>query len=198
MSSPRTIPSQGAKDVVTTTVRIDGADIPKTFEVAGISVFKGIGRIPFARIEILDGDPAGQSFPASESALFAPGKTVEILAGYHSQEDVIFKGTLVGQKIRIRKSGRGLLTLLCRHPLYQSTLTRRCRTWKDMTDADCIGANFKEYGVTTVCENTERPDELDPDAVRISPNPWEKSVATDEIRCSKDATFCPSVRTRKR
>lgn len=149
MPSPRTIPSRGAKDVVTTTVRIDGGDIPKTFEVAGISVFKGIGRIPFARIEIYDGDPAGQSFAASGNALFTPGKQVEILAGYRSQEDVIFKGTLVGQKIRIRKTGRGLLTLLCRHALYQATLTRRSRTWKDKTDAECITANFQEYSIAT-------------------------------------------------
>ncbi|MES2922821.1 MAG: type VI secretion system tip protein VgrG [Verrucomicrobiota bacterium] len=147
MSSPRTVPSRGAKDVVTFTVRVDGADLPKTLEISGISVFKAIGRIPFARIEILDGDPAAQSFPASESDLFTPGKEVKILAGYRSEEDAIFTGILVGQKIRIRQSGRGLLTLHCRHPLYRATLTRRCRTWQEVSDADAISSSFGEYGV---------------------------------------------------
>jgi len=148
MSSPRVVPSRGAKDVVTFTVRVNDADVSKTLEIAGIMIFKGIGKIPFARIEILDGDPAAQTFSMSEGDLFAPGKEIEILAGYRSQEDRIFKGILVGQKIRVRQDGRGLLTLLCRHPLYQATLTRRCRTWNDITDAEAISSSFGEYGVT--------------------------------------------------
>jgi Rhs element Vgr protein len=147
MSSPRVIPSRGAKDVVTFTVRVDGVDVPKTLEVSGIIVFKGIGKIPFARLEVLDGDPAGQTFPISEGDLFAPGREIEILCGYRSQEDIIFKGILVGQKIRIRQDGRGLLTLLCRHSIYLATLTRRNRTWKDMSDADAVSRSFDEYGV---------------------------------------------------
>lgn len=153
MSSPRTVPSRGDKDVMTFTVRVDGADVPKTLEIAGISCFKGIAKIPFARVELLDGDPAGQTFPISEGDSFAPGKELEILAGYRSQEDIIFKGIIVGQKIRIRQDGRGLLTVLCRHPLYQSTLTLRNRTWKDASDADAISGSFGEYDISTSAES---------------------------------------------
>ncbi len=147
MPSPRTVPSRGAKDVVTFTIRVGGVDIPRLLEVTGVAVFKGIGRIPFARIELLDGDPAGQTFAVSEGDLFAPGGELEVLAGYHSQEDSIFKGIIVGQKIRVRQLGRGLLTVICRHPLYQATMTVHNRTWKDLSDADAISDIFTEYDV---------------------------------------------------
>ncbi|NJM38573.1 MAG: type VI secretion system tip protein VgrG, partial [Akkermansiaceae bacterium] len=113
-----------------------------------------IGRIPFSRIEILDGDPAAQNFPQSENALFTPGNEVEILAGYRNQEDSIFKGVIVGQKIRLRKSGRGLLTVLCRHALYAATLTEKSATYLDGTDSDAISTALGSYSISLTAEST--------------------------------------------
>lgn len=152
MSAPQTVPSRGSKDVATTTILIGGTALPATVEVSAITVFKSINRIPFARVEILDGDPAAQNFPQSENELFAPGGEIEIKAGYRTQEDLIFKGVIVGQKIRLRKSGRGLLTLLCRHPLFAATLTHKSATYLEMTDSDAISAALGSYGVTLTAE----------------------------------------------
>ncbi len=148
MAEPRVVPSQGQKDVATFTVLVDGSAIPRTFEVSGVVVFKGIGRLSFARIELLDGDPAAGTFAASSDALFAPGKELEIQAGYRSQEARLFKGILVGQKLRIRQSGRSLLTLVCRHPLFKATLAKKNRTHLDVTDGDAIAAALSDYSVT--------------------------------------------------
>jgi Rhs element Vgr protein len=148
MATPQTVSSSGDKDVMTMTVLINGTAISTTVEVAAVTVFKSINRLSFARVEILDGDPAAQSFAQSENTIFSPGGEIEIKAGYRSQEDLIFKGIIVGQKIRLRKTGRGLLTLLCRHALFAATLTRKSATYLEVTDSDAISTALGSYGVT--------------------------------------------------
>ena len=139
---------------MTVTISIEGEAIPRSIEISAVTTFKGIGKIPFARVEILDGDPAGQTFPQSENELFAPGGKIEIQAGYRSEEDLIFSGIIVGQKIRLRRSGRGLLTLICRHPLFAATLTEKSVTHLDSTDSDAIATALGSYEVDLNVEDT--------------------------------------------
>lgn len=154
MSAPRTVPSEGNKDLTTFTILIDGQAISKTIEVAGITVFKALGKVPHARIEILDGDPSAETFKNSEDDLFKIGGEIEINVGYNTKEERIFKGTLVSQKIRFRRSGRGLLTLICRHPLYASTLTQRSKIFVETKDSDVISDILGNYNVSVDGEST--------------------------------------------
>ncbi len=174
MPASRTVPSRGAKDVATFTIRVNGQDVPKTVEVSAFTVFKGIGRIPFSRIEILDGDPAAQNFPQSENSIFAPGSEVEILTGYRTQEDSIFKGVIVGQKIRLRKNGRGLLTLHCRHKLYAATLTEKSATYLDMTDSDAISQALGSYSITFSAQSSSVTHER---LLQYQSTDWDFSLA---------------------
>lgn len=155
MPNPRIVPAPAAKDVVTFTLKANGDALSRTLEVAAISVVKNIGRIPFARIEIYDGDPAAETFPACDDPALAPGGEVEILAGYRSNETTIFKGTLTHHSIRLRSTGRALLTLVCRHPLYQSTLTRRSRSFQEVSDSDAISEILSAYELPVEADSTE-------------------------------------------
>ncbi|MDQ8180555.1 type VI secretion system tip protein VgrG [Pelagicoccus sp. SDUM812005] len=155
MPNPRIVPSAAPKDVVTATIKVDGNALSRTFEIAAVSVVKNIGRIPFARIELYDGDPATETFPACDSQELAPGGEIEIHAGYRSSESPIFKGILVSHSLRIRASGRPILTLVCRHPLYQSTLTRRSRSFQELTDSDAISEILGAYGVSIDANTSE-------------------------------------------
>ena len=148
MSSPNRIVTAATKDVATYTVKIDGEAIPRAVRIAGIVVFKAIGKIPFARVEVHDGDPAAQTFEASSGDLFVPGKEVEILAGYRSEETPIFKGVVVSQQLRVRTPGPSVLTVYCRHPLFKATLSRRSRTFGNETDDAAIESMFSEYEVS--------------------------------------------------
>ena len=150
MSSPTLIATAATKDVATYTVKIDGEAIPRAVRIAGIVVFKGIGKIPFARIEIHDGDPAAQTFEASAGDLFVPGNEVEILGGYRSEETPIFKGVVVSQQLRVRTPGPSALTVYCRHPLFKATLCRRSRTFGNETDDAIIESIFAEYDVSLI------------------------------------------------
>ncbi|MDQ8198957.1 type VI secretion system tip protein VgrG [Pelagicoccus enzymogenes] len=155
MPNPRIIPSPAAKDVVTSTIKVNGNALSRTFEIAAISVVKNIGRIPFARIELYDGDPASETFPACDNPTLDPGGEIEITAGYRSNETPIFKGILTSHSIRLRSSGRSLLTLVCRHPLYQASLTRRSRSFQDFTDSDAISEILGSYNVSIETDATE-------------------------------------------
>ncbi|MEX2382293.1 MAG: type VI secretion system tip protein VgrG [Opitutales bacterium] len=148
MSEPAQIHAAGAKDLVTFTLKAAGQAVPDTIRIGGITVFKGIGRIPFARIEILDGDPAAQTFEVSASDAFVPGNELELFAGYRSQETLLFKGLVVSQQLRVRTPGPNMLTVYARHPLFKATLTRRSRTFSDATDNSAIEAILSEHGVT--------------------------------------------------
>ena len=148
MSSPNRIATAGTKDVATFTVKVQGEAIPSALRVAGIVVFKAIGKISFARLEVHDGDPAAQTFAASSGDLFVPGNEVEILAGYRSEETPIFKGIIVGQQLRVRTPGPSVLTVFCRHPLFKATLCHRSRTFSNETDDAAIESIFSEYGVS--------------------------------------------------
>ena len=138
----------GAKDLVTFTVVSDGQVVPGTVRFTGIAIYKAVGRIPFARIEIADGDPASQTFETSESTFFVPGAEIEIRAGYRSEEEPVFKGVVVSQQIRVNEAGPSQLVVMCRHALFKATLTRRSRSFVDASDDEVVTELLAEYGVT--------------------------------------------------
>jgi Rhs element Vgr protein len=147
MADPVLVEAAGAKDVVTFTLKAKGRPVPDTIRTGGLIVFKGIGRIPFARVEIFDGDPAVQTFEVSAGDVFVPGNELEVLAGYRSRETSIFKGIIVSQQLRARSPGPSVLTIYARHPLFKTTLTRRSRTFTNTTDDSAIETILGEYGI---------------------------------------------------
>ena len=95
MSNKRTIPSKKPKDLVTFTISIDGNRISNAYQVVSIIVTKEVNKIPTAKITLLDGDVSKEDFELSNSADFVPGNELEIQAGYHSTESLIFKGIII-------------------------------------------------------------------------------------------------------
>src|SRR5688572_27659457 len=113
------------KDAATFTLKVNGNAVPGTVKISAITVFGGVGRIGNARVEIFDGDPAEVDFKASASDHFVPGNQLELMAGYRSEETLIFRGVVTSQKLSIRSPGASLLTVYARHPVFKATLERR-------------------------------------------------------------------------
>ncbi len=157
MPDPLIVPADGAKDVATVTIKSGGQPVPQTFRVAGLAITRGVGRLPAARVDLFDGDPAGQTFAASGDALFSPGQSIEIAVGWRSQESVLFQGVLTSQRIRIRKESGSRLTLWVRHPLYQASLFRRSRSIAQKSDDQILKQIFQEYGVSLTNRATGLP-----------------------------------------
>ncbi|RFS19327.1 type VI secretion system tip protein VgrG [Chitinophaga silvatica] len=145
MSNTRTIPNRVAGAAVTFSIRINGKEIPRSYEVYAVTVIKEANRIPQAKVTLIDGTPAKESFAASNDTLFVPGAAIEIFAGHQSQEDCIYKGIVIKHGISIRKNGSSQLQLDCRDSAVLMTLTKNAAVYSDMKDTDIASKIFNKY-----------------------------------------------------
>lgn len=148
MNNDRLIPANGNPGVVTTLIKINGEEIPRTFQVLNILIMIEIDKIPFAKIIMKDGDPAQEDFPASNDDLFSPGNAIEVLVGYSANEDLLFSGLIVKQGIKIRQDGSSSLKLDCRDALFKATMVPKNRYFIEVSDSDAIQEIINDYDIT--------------------------------------------------
>jgi phage protein D len=103
MTASRNITTYKSADLVTYKILVDGTELPATVSVLNINIEKELNRIPSAKIMIADGNPSEQDFPVSNDSLLIPGKEIEIKAGYHSDEETIFKGIIIKHSRQINR-----------------------------------------------------------------------------------------------
>ena len=137
MSDSRIIPTTRPADLVTFTLKIEGTEIPRTINVQSIVVEKEINKIPSARVCLLDGEPSLEDFNVANQDLFIPGKQIEILAGYRSDESSIFKGVIITHRIRVRSNSSQLI-VDCKDESIKLTAGRKNKYYFDKTDSDII------------------------------------------------------------
>jgi Rhs element Vgr protein len=153
MNNSRNIQTSKSADLVTFKIVIDGNELPATVHVMNIIVEKEINRIPSAKIIVTDGDPASQEFAHSNGDQFVPGKEVEIKAGYHSDEETIFKGIIIKHSLKIR-SGNSLLVVECRDKAVKLTAGRKSKYFADMKDSDILEEIIGTYSLQKDIEAT--------------------------------------------
>ncbi|WP_294197887.1 type VI secretion system tip protein VgrG, partial [uncultured Chryseobacterium sp.] len=124
-------------DLITFKVMSGGTELPGRYGITHIVVEKEINRIPYACITILDGSAPEQDFKLSNEDLLIPGKEIEITAGYHSEEETIFKGVVVKHNIKVR-NGSSYLIVECRDKAVKMTLGRKSKYFYDSKDSAII------------------------------------------------------------
>ncbi|QFT92987.1 Phage late control gene D protein (GPD) [Roseovarius sp. THAF9] len=134
---PQSVWSPNA-DLVTFEVLVDGAAIPDRLLVRTLRTDHAVEAIPTATLVIADGDPAEETFEVSESATFAPGRRIELKAGYHDTNKTIFTGVILRHAISVDESGENALTLTCHDPAFKLTRTRSASMSFEKTDADVM------------------------------------------------------------
>ena len=147
MPDGRTLPLPDSTDVVTYVIKVDGERVPLSVQVLSIAVQKEVNRISSATLVFNDGDASTESFELSSKDLFVPGAEVEVLLGYRSTEDTVFKGLIIKQSLRLSRGGTTTLTVDCRDKAVQMTLERRCRYFEDITDADAAAEIAGDYSI---------------------------------------------------
>lgn len=137
MNSESTIPTPETPDVCTVALLVDGKEIPGEYHVMSITVNRELNRIPSASIQLQDGDASNATFAASDTALFLPGKQIEIQLGYRSTNETVFKGIVIKQSIKIRKGG-SVLHIDCRNEAVKMTAGAKSRYFIDKKDSDIM------------------------------------------------------------
>lgn len=125
-------------ELVTFLVKINGKPIPDIVPVKSISVSRAANRIPSAILTILDGQVATQEFPASDADLFSPGQSIEIQAGYHGQNNTIFKGLVIRHTLRITQNGHSYIEVECKDEAVKLTVGRKNKYFFSQKDSDVI------------------------------------------------------------
>jgi Rhs element Vgr protein len=153
--------SSGA--ITTYSIKVNGEIIPDLFNIYSIHVEKNINRIPIAKIVILDGEPNTGTFDVSSSATFLPSATISIEAGYDSKNELIFKGIITSQSIRIDSLVGSALEVECRDPAVKMIVGRKSITYNNKKDSEIISNIIKNYSdlsadVTTT--NTIWPEQV--------------------------------------
>jgi len=149
-------PVTGNNDLVTYKIKIDGKEIGEKYPIFDLQVEKVINRLATARIVITMSYGAGddKTFAVSEEGRFIPGKSLEILLGYHAKEDTVFKGIIVN--IGITASGKfNQLIIDGIDKAVNLTQGRKSKYFKEKTDKAIIAAIINNSGATASVDGTE-------------------------------------------
>src|SRR5690606_10956952 len=155
MPNDRLIPTNGTTSVVTSIIRVNGNEIPRTYETLSLVIVKEMNKIPFAKIILKDGDPSKEDFPASNDELFVPGNEIELLVGYEANEDLLFKGIIIKHGIKIRSDGSSMLKLDCRDKTFKTTLIPNNKYFTEVTDSEAIEEILGEYKIDSDIDSSE-------------------------------------------
>lgn len=153
MPDSRVVPTPAPVDLPTKTILVNGTAIAATYRVASVKVSHVAHKIPEAEIILLDGDVSKETFEASNGTDLLPGVEIEIKAGYHGQEDTIFKGMIVKQGIKILQNQSSAITILAKHTIFKTALNRTNNSFKDKKDSEVIEeliTSDKEVDATTI------------------------------------------------
>ncbi|PHN06364.1 type VI secretion system tip protein VgrG [Flavilitoribacter nigricans] len=154
MPNERNIPSDQPQDIVSISILIAGSEIDAAYQVASVSVTSVLNRIASAKVVLIDGDPAEETFSASNGNDFVPGKEIEIKAGYHGDNTSLFKGIIIKHSIKIKGNGNSVLILDCRHAAIKMTLGRNSRYFYEKSDSEVMEEILGDAGVPAQVTST--------------------------------------------
>lgn len=177
--SDRTIPQNTDYDVATFTLRSNGQEVTNTYAVLSLVVNRVVNRIPTARVVLRDGSPADETFAASESSDFEPGKELEIAVGFDSNNRPVFKGLIVKQSIKVGEDGNSKLILDCRDAATKLTVGRHSRYFTESKDSDAIATLINGYsGLSADVEATRTTH---PEIVQYYATDWDFILSRAEM-----------------
>jgi Rhs element Vgr protein len=140
-------PMANSSDVLKLSILAAGKPIDDAIGILSVSVTKTVNKIPYARIEVLDGDMPEKDFPISNTDTFKPGGEIEIKAGYGDSEETIFKGIIVKHGIKITGHNQSRLVIECRDKAVKMTVGRKNANFVDKKDSDIISTIVKDYNL---------------------------------------------------
>ena len=174
--NPQTQPIAKNIDKVSYLIKVNNQAAPDTLMVKSIDVTRCANRIPFATLIILDGEIATQSFPASDLDLLSPGNAVEIQAGYHGANSVIFKGIILRHSILFLEDEASHIEIFCKDNAVKLSAGRKNKYFFNQTDSSVIEDILRPYGAFDVDQTRLKHREM----VQFYSTDWDFVVSRAE------------------
>jgi Rhs element Vgr protein len=153
MNNSGVIQTSQSPDLVTQKILIEGEELSSSYQVKSIVVQNEANRIPMAQIILIDGEASASDFKLSNEDLLIPGKEIEITAGYHSDEETIYKGIIIKHSIKIKENA-SLLLIECKDKAVKLTIGRKSKYFYDVKDSEAFEEIIDSYGLEKDVEST--------------------------------------------
>lgn len=147
-------PEIDAEGPVRVVLQAAGTELSNTVQLLRLEVHRAVNAIPWARIEIEDGDIATQSFEVADGTQLVPGTEVTVQLGYGDTQESVFTGVVVRFGVKIDSASASRLVVECRDKAAAMTLGRRHRVFIDQTDSDIWSTLIGEHGLTPEVDAT--------------------------------------------
>lgn len=155
MPQARAIPTAPLiASVVTFSIKIDGEAISHQNAIKNIVVTRQVNKIPRLLLTIFDGSAATSDFEVSNESSFVPGKTIELTAGYNSQEQSLFSGVIIKQSIKVTNC-ESLLLIEATDVAFKMTLNPKRKIFNNLSDSDLIEQIVSDYSISFDVETSE-------------------------------------------
>ncbi len=142
----RSVPTNSPSSVATVTVLSEGNELPRNWQLLSLNIQYEVNRIPSASLIFQDGEVSAETFPVSDGAELQLGKAIEIKAGYQGNDEMLFKGLVIKQSIKIRQS-RSMLVVECKDEVVKMTGSPRCAYFVKQKDSDVIESIIQANGL---------------------------------------------------
>lgn len=148
-------PENREEILVSYRILVDNQELGSEFIIESMIISRDINRVPIAQLRFIDGGVADvERFEAGNSDVLIPGNPIEIKAGYHANDQSVFKGIIVSQSIKIdAKSSK--LQVICKHELVKMTIGRKNDIFIDKKDSEVINSKLQAYSIHKEVEATE-------------------------------------------
>ena len=146
MNNSGVIQTSKSDDLITFKLLTEGKELSNAYEIKSIGVTKQVNKVPTAKIVLIDGEASSREFKLSNEELLVPGKKIEITAGYHSDEETIFKGIVIKHNMKIRENTSQLI-IECKDEAVKMTLSRNSKYFYDSTDSEIIEQLIGDHGL---------------------------------------------------
>jgi len=159
--------------VVTATISDKGGtSMPGTYELLSLDIEREVNRIPRCRLRFLDGDLQEQSFPISDSALFAPGAEVKVALRYGDEADTpVFAGLVVRHSLNLSPRG-SILAVELMDKAVALTQPRKSVVHPPTSDAAVLDTLCSGAGLTVAKAATTAPAEHE-ELIQYNSTDWD-------------------------
>lgn len=141
-------PETGAEGPVSIAVLMDGTLIDDAISIVSIRTNTAIGRIPEAVVRMMSGSVASNEFPHADASTFEPGAEIEIKAGYASNNETIFKGVIVGKRMRVNSNTDPILEITARDACIALTGPRKTVYFENKKDSEVMSSIAADAGLS--------------------------------------------------
>lgn len=173
MNNSGVIQTSQSPDLVTFKILTEGQELSNIYQVKSIMVQKEVNRIPMAKIVLIDGEASERDFALSNEDLLIPGKSIEITAGYHSDEETIFKGIIIKHNLKIRSLVSHLI-IECKDEAVKMTIGKKSSYFYESKDSEIFEELLGNYALD---KDVEATNYAHPELVQYNASDWDFMVA---------------------